>query len=228
MKERKIKKLKNPFEGHQKKHKAAHEERIDEILVLLGKSKVKFKTLTMLAEHVSGQLTRENMPLTSSALLRNKHIKDGELTPNPYKILLNKYVIGKYFRNGDTREITVEDVDAIRRKNPVVDAYCSLKEGEVKNLEQQVNMLTKEVSRLEGGKALAHPGATSDHSVQLDKTVTALKRLLGAANDFFGIDWERRAIVDLSSRHPKVIVEPELLISFFEALENAGIAPEDV
>ena len=103
-----------------------------------------------------------------------------------------------------------------------------MKEGESKNLQEQVKHLTKEVDSFQGGKALLRDSpATGELPDQLGKTVTALKRLVDATKDFIEIDWQKRAIVDKCTRIPTIVVEPELLSAFFKALENSGLKPTE-
>lgn len=219
---------KDTFKAHQEAKVNEREQAIHETLVLLGKSGTKFSNVTRLAEYISALLNKEGKQCNVSTLLRKHHSIDGAEAPNPYRLLLEKYLMGKYFAADKNKSITAQDIEDIRRKNPAVDAYCSMKEGESKNFQEQVKYLNLEVARLQqGGKTLQHETGECDLSKQLDKTITALKHLLDASKDFYDLDWQQRAIVDISHRNPTVIVEPDLLSAFFKALENSGIKPPE-
>jgi hypothetical protein len=215
---------KDTFKAHQDSMVGKCEQSINEILEFLGKSELKFANITKLAKHISEMLQKGGNSCHFATLLRKRSTTKG--APNPYRLLLQKYQSGKYFVN--VRSITAEDIEEIRKKYPAVDAYCSLKEGESKILQEQVKHLTREVNRLQESKVPSHGSSTTGElPAQLDKTVMALKRLTDAAADFLAIDWEKRAIVDISHRNPKVVVEPELLYAFFRALENSGMKPPE-
>lgn len=219
---------KDTFKAHQDSLVNKRAQAIDEALVLLGKSELKFRNITQLAEHVSAILKKGDEPCNVTTLVRRHHTRDGAESPNPYRILLQKYELGKYFGKSKNVSITAQDIEVIRKKYPAVDAYCSLKDGESKILREQVKHLTREVDSLQGIRSLPLDSITTgDLPNQLDKTVTALKRLLDATQDFFEIDWQQRAIVDTSLRIPKVVVETDLLSAFFRALENSGMKPSE-
>lgn len=216
------------FREYQEREVKQREQNIHECLELLGKNSFKFGNITKLAEHLSQTLEREGKPCHPATLLRKTHTKDGVKVLNPYRLLLQKYEMGKYFGKGQNMSVTAEDIAGIRRKYPAVDAYCALKEGEAKNLKVQVAILTKELERRQKGTGLLRDdGRSGSLPEQLSKTVTALKQLLDEASEFYKVDWQRRAIVDLSSRDPKVVVGPDLLGPFFEALANSGLKPSE-
>jgi hypothetical protein len=213
------------FKAHQEAKVGGREQAIHGILELLGKSEMKFQNITSLAEHVSEMLSREGDLCHCSTLVRKHHTKDGVKVLNRYRHLLHKYELGKYFGKGKNQSVTAEDIGQVRTKYPAVDAYCALKEGETKNLQEQVKLLTSELGSSKGSAALPQGAASAATSDQLNKTLTALKRLLDITSDFFEIDWKKRAIVDLSHRDHPVVVEPDLLDAFFMALEKSGMKP---
>lgn len=218
---------KDTFKAHQEAKVKGREKSVQENLELLGRSGFEFDSIKQLARHVCEMLVKQGVPCDVSTLVRRHHTSKRLKVPNPYRLLLDKYMVGRYFGKGKNQAITAEDVMQIRKKFPAVDAYCALKEGEAKNLQEQVKLLADEVGRLKGGNALPQGTVTVATTDRLDKTLTALKRLLDATNDFLKIDWQRRAIVDISHRNPKVVVEPELLGAFLSALEKSGIKPPE-
>ncbi len=216
------------FMAYQNGIVSEREQSIHEILMLLGKSELKFPNITKLANHICAMLKIEGKTCNTTTLVRKSHTRDGTETPNPYRLLLHKYLSGKYFGTAKNPSITAQDIKEIRKKYPAVDAYCSLKEGESKNLQEQVKHLTREIDSLKGGKSLLpERSATGELPDHLDKTVTALKRLIDVNAEFIEIDWQKRAIVDISHRDPKVVVESDLLTAFFRALENSGMKPPE-
>lgn len=218
---------KDTFKGYQEEKVGGCEEAIHNILVLLGKSNIKFKNITQLAEHISGTLKREGKPRTVSALTRNHHIKAGAKVPNPYRLLLLKYGMSKYFE-GKNLKVTAEDVEEIRKRETAVDVYCAGLEGTIGIRENEIKLKDKEIASLQESKALPQGANTNKElSSQLNKTCTALKRLVDAFHEFVAIDWKQRTIVDLAPIIPKPIVETDLLDAFFKALENSGIKPPE-
>lgn len=220
---------KDTFKAFQEKKVSERVQDIREALGFLAKSNLKFKNMSQLAEHVSELLTKEGKPADASTLVRRYNFKGGVKVPNHYRIELQKYQMGKYFGKGKAQAITAQDVEDLRMQYPAVDAYCAGKELDVKDLEEQVKLQKWEIKRLQEGRAqLPQEISTNGElSRQLDKTCTALMRMLDATKDFFEIDWQRRAIVDTSCKPSKVVVELDLLGAFFRALENAGIRPPE-
>lgn len=232
MKTRKLRKKavreykKDTFKERQENWVGERKEAIHDILVLLGKSGIEFKYEMKLAEHVSETLKREGKPTSVSALTRKQNTQNGAKVPNPYWLLLRKYIMGKYF--GGNRNVTAEDVEEIRKREPAVDTYCAGLEGEIGILENKIKFKEEEINSLLERKALPQVASTDKElSSQLDKTCTALKRLIDALQDFVAIDWVQRTIVDISHINPKAMVEPDLLTAFFRSLENSGIKPPE-
>jgi hypothetical protein len=221
---------KDTFKAYQENNVSEREQSIHEVLAFSAGYGHKFKNITKLAEHVSEILKKEKVLIDPATLIRKRYAKDGTEAPNSYRIMLLQYQAGKYLPKGKAPRITAEDIADIRTKYPAVDAYCAQKEGDCKNYQEQVKLLTRENDSLKEGRALQpqKTNADSNLSRELDHTVTALMRLITELSDFVMVDWQQRAIVDTAYDSPKVLVGPELLSSFFMALEKSGMKPREV
>ena len=212
---------KDTFKAYQEASVSKREQSLHEALVFLGKSGLKFKNITMLAEHVSKLFKK---PIDPTTLLRNT--KGRGISPNPYRIMLLQYLAGKYFAKDKAPRITALDIAEIRMKYPAVDAYCAQKEGDCANFEKQVKLLLREIEGLKESRDLLPQKTSIDSGLSrdLDNTITALVRLVVELSDFIAADWQVRAIVD-RAYDSKVLVGPEHLSAFFDALEKAGMKP---
>lgn len=211
------KKARNTFEQWQEANQLRRENIIDEYLMVLGKTKVKVKNPTYLAELVARYLTQvEGKPCNKATLLRNDR----------YKARLLAFQAGSLSPGAKA-------LSARKVTDPTAKALITGAQLESSNLKRELERLNIYVTTLEEqvdqfrsqGRLLPRPDETTDsltrvtdHELQFIRTCQALRSVLSHFNLVVEVDAKNNRILDKSRRRDNVIADAETATPFFEWL----------
>ena len=219
--------IRNPFKAYQDAQQESRRQLITEELIKLQLDKMTFPTLTHLARRLAdminqrmlisyhnGKLTKMPAKIFPSTFLKN----------DMYRALLVSFISGNFVAKGSPR-IKKAEVESLRKMYPGIDAYICSIELRITGLETQLEraqhfypdgvnkrLFPPVMENAEAVDAKEHQRVKDD----LDKTVTALSRIVGRV-EYFEIDKHQKIIVD-KSRFDAEVVDKRLLEPFFAHL----------
>lgn len=209
---------KSTFAAWQEAKQVKREKIIDDYLKVLGKTRIKVRNPTALAELVASHISQvEGEPCNRATLLRNDR----------YKAKLLSYhanSLGPGLKALNPRVVT----------DPTAKALITTAQLETGNLKRELERLNIYVTSLEEQldeaqtkrPELAHVGAEcsspqmSDFEFRYIRTCQALHSLLDYLDVFLQVDTKGQCILDASKRRNNVIVDRALAGPFFDWLAS--------
>lgn len=209
------------FAEWQEANQVRRESIISDYLLFLGKTRVRARHLTDLAQLVARHISEvENKPCNKSTLIRNPRYKAKLLSYQARRIA------------SGTKGVSPPGVAEFTAKVRVTHA-----ELESENLKRELERLRIYTSTLEEqldrpqiqGRVLSpviisddHPNQLSNYEFEFVRTCQALMLLISHLNLIVQVDATSRRILDMSRRRDNVIVDQEVAGPFFDWLKVQG------
>lgn len=212
-------KVANRFSEWQEARQARREAIISEYLSFLGKTRIKVRNLTDLAELVARHISQiEGKPCNKSTLLRNVRYKARLLTFQARSLASGTKALS-------SRTVT----------DPTAKALVACAELESENLKRELQRLNiyataleKQVDQLQSrgwqppSTAPESQTRLSDYEFRFIRTCQALRLLLNHLDRVVQIDLRSECILDMSKRRDNVIASKEVVAPFLEWLGAEG------
>jgi hypothetical protein len=212
-------KKKNTFAPWQEANQVRREAIIDDYLKVLGKTRVRVRNPTALAELVASHISQvEGEPCNKATLLRNDRYKAKLLSYHAKSLVPGSKAL-------NPRSVT----------DPTAKALLTTSQLETGNLKRELERLNIYVTSLEEQldaaqskrPALPAPAGSqadgaqvSDYEFRFIRTCQALRSLLDHLSLVVQVDTKTQSIMDASKRRNNVIVDQVLAGPFFEWLAS--------
>jgi len=210
-------KKQSTFAAWQEANQVRRETIIDEYLGVLGKTRVKVRNPTALAELVASHISQvEGEPCDKATLMRNVRYKAKLLSYQAASLVAGTRSLSSRAVTDPTAKalITTSQLEAgnLKRELERLKIYAT-------SLEEQVDQLQSK-GHLPPPAAGSEPALTqlSDCEVRFIRTCQALRALLDHLSTIVLVDPSAQRILDASKRRNNVIVDQTLAAPFFEWL----------
>ncbi|TXI86482.1 MAG: hypothetical protein E6Q40_06365 [Cupriavidus sp.] len=218
-------KKKNTFASWQEANQVRRENIIDQYLKVLGKTRVKVRNPTALAELVASHISQaEGEPCNKATLLRNDRYKAKLLSYHAKSLVPGSKALNPRAVTDPTAKALVTsshlETSNLKRELERLNIY-------VTSLEQQIDAAQSKRPLLPA--PAADPGDSaqvSDFEFRFIRTCQALRSLLDHLNLVVQVDTKAKCILDASKRRNNVIVDQVLAGPFFDWLAGVGGGPK--
>lgn len=208
------------FSAWQEANQIRRESIVSEYLDFLGKTRVKVRHPTDLADLVAKHISQvEGKPCNKSTLLRNVRYKAKLLSYQARSLSGIKSVSSRSVTDVTAKALVTNaelECGNLRRELERLKIYTSTLEKQLDHLQGQGRILPEDVPSDET------PTQLSEYEFRFIRTCQALRSLLSHLNLIVQVDPDNRRILDISKRRNNVIVGEEVAGPFFDWLKIQG------
>lgn len=208
------------FSSWQEENQVRRESIVSQYLDFLGKTRVKVRHPTHLADLVAKHISQvEGKPCAKSTLLRNARYKAKLLSYQATSISGIKSLGSRSVADATAKAlVTSAELESgnLRRELERLKIYTSTLEEQLDDLQGQGRILPEAVPANEIATQL------SEYEFRFIRTCQALRSLLSHLNLIVQVDPDNRRILDMSKRRNNVIVGEEVAGPFCDWLKSQG------
>jgi len=213
-------KERSSFSAWQEENQVRRESIVSQYLDFLGKTRVKVRHPTHLAELVAKHISQvEGKPCNKSTLLRNVRYKAKLLSYQARSVSGVKSLVSRSDSDVTANALVTNaelECGNLRRELERLKIYTSTLEEQLDHLQGQGQILPKAMLADETASQL------SEGEFRFIRTCQALRSLLSHLNLIVQVDPDNRRILDMSKRRNNVIVDEEVAGPFCDWLKTQG------
>ncbi|MFL9905873.1 hypothetical protein [Paraburkholderia sp. RL17-337-BIB-A] len=213
------------FAVWQEANQTRREAIIDEYLLYLGKTRVKVRNATDLADLTARHIAQvEGAPCNKSTLMRNVRYKSKILTYQKQHLDTGSRLrVGRAITDPGAEALLVTkklEAGNLKREVERLNIYIESLEEQVEQFKERKGLQSPE--RLTGESLPPGQTAMSDYEFKFVRTCQALRAVLSHMSLTLEVDSSAQRILDRSKRRNNVVVDKELAGSFVEWLNSVS------